>query len=495
MSENLVEQTLAALEKAQTQGILTATGIYGYDLGELIRLIPVVTPFRDKVARVTPTDGAEFAIWRSLMNVNQSQPRPNPGVERAGSMVNFSLQNFQAQYRPYALDTTVSQDSYYFAKGYDDPYAEATVGLLNQLLIGEDKTLIGGQSFALPTPAAPTLVPATTGGSIGAVTVYVAVAVRTASGYYYGGNSQGSKANTSALTGTTNTVTATIPAVKGGFAYDWFVNSSGGADGTYVYAGTTTTGSFLFKSIPGAAANPNANPQAQPLLSNWAPTLNTAADNGSAPLNADSSPIEVDGLLATLTADYTATGTWVAAGTGTPNPAAFIDNGGAVLTATHGTVDQFSTLFGYIWNQCFASPSALMVNSITAQKIADLILASPGAVTYINTDADGRINITAGGHVGQVINAVAGGVQVPIEVHPHVPPGTVIARTDSVPFSNANITNVLEVRTLQDFMQFDYAASRGTGANGGPRKDTEIRAIEAFVNRAPVTMGLLTNIG
>jgi len=53
---------------------------------------------------------------------------------------------------------------------------------------------------------------------------------------------------------------------------------------------------------------------------------------------------------------------------------------------------------------------------------------------------------------------------------------------------------VLEYRSLRDTAQFDYGISRLAGANGGPRKEFEIRSIGAFVDRAPVAMGVLSNV-
>jgi hypothetical protein len=491
--QSVTEETLAALEKAQTNGILVGTGLYSYDLGELVRLIPVNTPFRDKLPRVASKDGAKFAIWRAILNVNNAQPRVTPGYELAGAQAVISEQDFQAQYRPFALDGTVSQDAYDLATGYDDPYAEQTINVLNQLLIGEDKVLIGGQSFVLPTPGVPTLAASTSGGSIATGTVYIAVAARTASGYYYGGNSQGAVSASQAVTGPTGKVTATLAAaVKGAVAYDWFYSTTGSAP--FYYQQTTTVASAVFTNVFASNQNPLATPNLTPGIAAAVPTINLAADNGSCPLDANSNPAEVDGLIATLTADYSAAGAWVKPGTGTANPAVYIDGGGSALTLSGGSVLQITNLLAYIWNQVYGTPSALMMNAVMAQEIANLILAATSATTFLNTDASGRIDVVAGGRVGHVVNVAAGGVVVPIEVHPNVPPGTIIARTDRVPFPQANITNTLEVRTLRDYSQFDYGANRQSGTNGGPRKDFEIRSVEAFVNRAPVTMGILVNV-
>ena len=97
--------------------------------------------------------------------------------------------------------------------------------------------------------------------------------------------------------------------------------------------------------------------------------------------------------------------------------------------------------------------------------------------------------------MGEIVNAPAGGITVPIEVHVSLPPGTIVARTDRVPFPQANISSVMEYRNLRDTAQFDYGINRNAGvAGGGPRKEFEIRSVGAFINRAPVAMAVLGNV-
>lgn len=491
---NVTEETLAAITKAQTTGILETTGIYSYDLSELVSLIPVVTPFRDIVSRQQSPDGNPYAVWRAIMDLTNAQPDPSMGFDYAANEVVFSEQDFQARYKPTGYAGLVTQDAYDLAKGYGDPYAIATFQTLNQVLIGDDRKLMGGQSFALATPAASTLTQASTGGTIGAVQVYVGVAARTGSGYYYGsGNSRGSSANTTFGSGSTNKVTATVPAVRGAVAYDWFQSANGT---TWYYYTTTTVNTVAMTKV--IAANQAVPTSTLPDLStSWkgvaatAPTINTAADNGSANAN------DYDGFLASLAGDYNGTGQWVQPGTGTANPSVTSSLDGATLTLTGGTVTEIEqNLFLPLWNQVKCSPTAIMCNATEAQKIANLILGGTSATTFLNTDASGRVSVVAGGRVGEIVNAPAGGVTVPIEVHVSLPPGTIIARTDRVPFPQANISSVLEYRALRDTAQFDYGISRvANTAGGGPRKEFEIRSVGAFLNRAPVAMASLSNIG
>jgi hypothetical protein len=493
------EETLAAIQKAMTTGINEATGLYSYDLSGLISLIPVVTPFRDFVSRTKSSNGNPMAVWRAFMNATNSQPDPSMGFDFAAPEMVFVEQDFQARYKPTGMAFNVTQDSFDLATGYDDPYANATFQTLNQVLIGDDRKMMGAQSFALKAATAPTLVQNTSGGTIGATTtVYVGVAGRTGSGYYYGsGNSQGASASGTSGGGSANSVTATTPALRGAVAYDWFQSPSGAA-GSWLYYGTTTVNTITMTSVITQSNAVSTGATVPDLTAAWkgllptsagytGPTFNASADNGSA------NPNDYDGFLASLSGDYNGVGQWSQPGTGTANPSVWNSLNGAALTLTGGTVTEIEEyIFLTLWQQVKCSPSVIMMNAQQAQEVANLVLGSSSATTYLNTDSAGRINVTAGGRVGQIINAPAGGVEVPIEVHVSLPPGTIVGRTDRVPFPQANISSVLEQRCLRDTAQFDYGISRVQGvAGGGPRRESEIRSVSAFINKAPVAMASL----
>lgn len=493
-AQQITEDTLEAISKAQTTGILESTGIWSYDLSGLVSLIPVVTPFRDMVSRVGSPDGNPFAVWRAIMDLTSSQPDPSMGFDFAANEVVFLEQDFQARYKPTGLAGLVTQDAFDIAKGYGDPYAISTFQTLNQVLIGDDRKLMGAQSFALAAATAPTLTQVASGGTIGAVQVFVGVAARTGSGYYYGsGNSRGASASTTFGSGSTNSVTATVPSIRGAVCYDWFYSANGT---TWFYYTTTTVNAVTITStitsnnaLPSVTACPDLSTSWKGTAST-VPTYNGSADNGSANAN------DYDGFLASLAGDYNGSGQWAQPGTGTANPSISSSLNGAALTLTGGTVTEIEAkLFLPLWNQVKCSPTAIMVNAAQAQEIANLILGANSATTYLNTDASGRVSVVAGGRVGEIVNAPAGGVTVPIEVHVSLPPGTIVARTDRVPFPQANISSVLEYRNLRDCAQFDYGISRvANTAGGGPRKEFEIRSVGAFLNKAPVAMATLQNV-
>jgi hypothetical protein len=187
----------------------------------------------------------------------------------------------------------------------------------------------------------------------------------------------------------------------------------------------------------------------------------------------------------------------VTPGGGTASGATFIDNGGAAPALTGGGIDVLDSINDKLWASVQLSPTAYMVASQQADEISKAILSSSSATTFLPpTDADARTNLAGGGYIGRYINRAAGGVPVAIEVHPHMAPGTIVARTDRVPFPGSNIGSVYEVRCQYDTMRFDYAANLVPNTSGGgPRYDFEVRSMETLVNRAPIAQAVATNIG
>lgn len=504
LEERITKETLALLQKAATSGVLVSSGAQGVDLSGFTALVPVNVPARNNTSafpRVIAGEGSQVALWRTWVNINSSQYSAAVGMDFAGSMTQFSEQDVFGPYRPLAKAGRVTLDAVAVARNYVDALAQGELQTLNQLFIAQDMNIINSQAWALP--AVGTVVPstATTGGAIAASTaVYLQVAARSGANYFEGGSGPASTAVT-VTTGAgtaTNTVTGTWAAVKAGVAYDVYAGTSASSANMW-YVGTTTTGSFTITAIPvAAAAIPNL-----PLISTLAPGLGVTpltqppvGGNGHPP-TADTSFSSnyYNGVIASDLGDYGSTGP-VTPGAGNPSGATFIDFGGAAPALSGGGVDVLDTINDDIWASVQLSPTAYMVNSRQGDEISKLILSDTSATTFLPpTDADARTNLAGGGFIGRYVNRAAGGVPVAIEVHPRVAPGTVIARTDRVPFPGSNIGTVYEVRCQYDTMRFDYAASLNEGVvGGGPRYDFEIRSMETLVNRAPLAQAVVANV-
>lgn len=489
----LSAETLQQIAKSiQTSGWFSSSGIQGVDLSGLVSLVPVNCPARNNTSafpRTTASEGALTATWRSLLNVNSSQSDAAVGRDYAGSMTDFQEQDCFAPYQPLAKSGRVTLDAVAVAKGYADTLSVAEIQVLNQLFIYQDIHIVNSQAFALPSPSAPTCTTSTTGGSINASTaVHVMVSARSGWNYFVGGNGPASADGTitTGSGGNTNSVTASIPAVKGAVAYDWYVGTSASA-GSHFYYTTTSVASVTITSVPTAA---QAVPTTLPLLSTTAPPSTAPSADGSFSAN------NYNGVIASILGDYGTSGP-VTPGSGTSTGATFIDNGGNAPQLSGGGIDVLDTINDKLWASVQLSPTAYMMNSLQSDEISKLILSSSSATTFLPpTDADARTNLAGGGFIGRYVNRAAGGVPVPIEVHPHVAPGTIIARTDRVPFPGSNIGSVWEVRCLFDTMRFNYAANLSTGTQGGgPRFDFEIRSMETVINRAPVAQAVASNVG
>lgn len=482
--DTISQETFNLIKSTITTGMTTGTGVFGVDLIDLVSLVPVETPWRDMLARTTAPQGATTAQWRAITNINNRQPSPFVGLDNAGGVIKTSLQDVSATYQPLAAGYSVTEDAVALARGFADAKAVEIFQALNQWKIMEDKALFGAQNFALTRPVAPTLGDVVTGGSIAAsTTVHVGVAARTGSGYFFAaGNSQGNAAQvtTSTAAAATHSVTASTTSVRGAVAYDWF----GSADGTtWYYMSTTTVPSYTVTAIPTVNAVP---PTSLPDLSTTVPTFLTTGDNGSA------GTYEFNGLLATLAGDYSTGGPQVSYGSGTASGAVFIDNAGGALTISGGGIAQLDALNLALYNQNRLSPTAYMISSQEANTISSLVLNNPGAVTYLTmNDPNGRGDIAAGGSVATYVNRSKPGAKIRLEVHPSVTPGTIVARTDTVPFPGSNIGNVFSVRCQRDVYDYVYGSDR---ASGGPRVDGESRSIETFINQAPVVNGVIQSI-
>jgi len=490
--DQISEETLAIF-KAATNGITSSTGILGVDLSDLISLVPVVTPWGDELARTGPNQGSDIAQWEALLNINNQQPNPSVALDAAGKLAKNQLMKVTAPYFPLAMGYTVTRDARARARGYADAKARGVFSAISQWKIGQDKKAWGSQNFALQRPVAPTVTQSDTGGSIAASTVvHVGVAARTGSGYHYcdgdgtgagHGNSQGNvgQVTTSTVAAGTHSVSASTTSVVGGVAYDWFQSADGA---TWWYYTTTTIPSVTMTSV--IVANQTVPTATLPGLSTTTPTFNSAADNGSAGTN------EFNGLLATITADYTtAGGPIIQHGSGTPSGAVIQDAAGSQFTVSGGGIAQLDALNIALYNSIQLGPSAYMVNAQEANSLGKLILNSPGAVTYLTMDdAAGRGEIVAGGRIGSYVNRLTG-ERIPIKLYPNTAPGTLIARRDTVPFPNADVGSVFEMRCLDDMYDYVYGSDRNSG---GPRDDGEVRSLSTFINKAPVAQAVIQSI-
>lgn len=495
--DEITMETLSAVRKAQQNTWNAELGAIGVDLSGIISLIPAYVPLLEQLSRVDSPKGAKNTQWKALLNVVNSQPDLAVGWDYPGQLSTLSEQDVFSPYVPLRLGGQVSEDAQYVAKGYADAKALDLMNTLQMFRVLEDRKLgTASQAYALPAIGAPTvsigaapvgISGSATGGTIAASTaIFVKCAARSGRNFYFGGSGPaGASGTATTAAGTaTNAVGVFVAAVKGAVAYDWYV--SGTVGGTYYYFTTTTTNTALITSIPGAAQPLPAN---LPDLSSVAPTTAPAGDTSY-------TANDFNSMLAAILGDYSTAGPIVTPGTGTTSGAYWASADGAALAANGSSVALIDQMLMGIYQAIKASPTALMMNAQLAQDLSVAILGTNLAVTFLQADDPmGRANVAAGGYVGTYLNKAYGGFRVRIEAHPSIPPGTIIARSDTVNFPSSNIGSVFEVRCLEQYRQYQYGTARVPGTlNGGPRDDYDIFNVETLVCKAPVACGVVSNI-
>jgi len=490
MSTNLLsltEETLAAkdevLKAVTNAGYDMSLGLTGFNLEAPAKvLFPVLSPFRNRVARHQAANGAKASQWKAITGINVTRKSVFSGYGVAGNLISTTEQDVLAAYAPIALGDTVQMDAAALARGFDDLRARAGTNLLYALMIGEDEALLGSQNFALQTPGTPVVATSTTGGTIATTTaINVKVSVRTLQNYYTGGGTVLSAQGTVTTgAGSTNSGTATVPAVVGAAAYDWYVSG--------FYYATTYVNKVTITSIPGAdQAVTNL-----PLLSG----NNITAASRASDLSAD--PNAFNGLLASLVGDYNATGTLVQHGAGsTASGATFQSLDGATLTGNSGGITEIDNILQSLWDTSNISPTVLMANSQHIRDITRKVIATGGAYTLFQPDNIAQRQGVVGGQVLRTyLNPAVEAQPIDIVVQPHLPQGTIILGAERLPFPGNNVESVWSVETQQEYQQVEYAMSRGTAgaAWSGPRYDFEVRAIETFRNQFPAGCAVLQNV-
>lgn len=469
-------QKFDGINKAITQ----ATGLVWFDLQAPSKnLFPVITPLRNKIARVDG-DGGTATNWKAVTAINTGSLRSFvPEGKRNGAVVTSAVPK-AASYKSSGLEDTVTFEAELAAKNLEDIRATTAQRLLWAVMIEEELNIVGANnSIALGTPTAPTVAPEATGGSIGAGTYNVIVVALTLHGYlassvsggvvgqvsvtpvdggsaftYGGGSSQKSSAtSTGAITGTTNVINASTPVVTGAVAYAWYV----GTAGSELLQAITTINSVRLE------------------------TLVTSDRQNASAITADNSKNDLayDGILYQAWASGSnayianlATGT---EGTGTP-----------LTSDGNGGIVEINTLFRSMWDNYRLSPDVIYVNAQESDNISNKVLSADAARVNYVTGGD----VAGGIRIKSLLNrfAMGGSVEVPLELHPYMPPGTLKACTTRLPYPMTNVPNVMEMRMRRDYYQMEWPLRTR-------QYETGVYCDGVLAHYFPPSLGIITNIG
>jgi len=486
------QETLGLMKESLTKSITLATGLTAYDLQAPAKnLYPIVTPLRNALPRVGRLNPGDAARWRTISAITGSGYDAMgwvPEGQRTASM-SYSAQAQVAPYLTLGEEDTVTFEAEAAAQGFEDLNATATLRLLQKTMRKEETALLGGNaSLALGTPAAPALSASGSGATLPAATYSVIVVALSFEGYrnstlaggvattrtitgndgntytLNGGSSMRSANATQAVT-LGQTLFATAPIVIGAVAYAWYV----GAAGAETLQAITAINSAAF---------------AAPLTSGQQAASVIAADNSRNPT------LAFDGLLTVgfnpANGAYVQTLASGTAGTGT------------FLTASgRGSVVEIDNMLISMWNSYRLSPTVLYVNVQEQKNLTTKCLTNAsGPLIRYNVSADGDrggpYGVSASGVVRWYYNpfSVDGGFDIPVKVHPDLPPGTILALCERLPvwYQSNQTPNVAEVLTRRDYYRVDWPLRTR-------RREFGVYTEETLAVYAPFGVGILTNIG
>jgi hypothetical protein len=474
------------LGKAFAQSNSATTGLTYYDLQDgALALYPVVTPLRNKIARVGAGRGIQ-ANWKAVTGINVNALAVGVSEGNRGGVMATSTADYMAAYRGLGLEDYVTFEADYAADGFTDLKALAAQGLLRALMIGEEKVILGGNtSVALGTTPQPTLSDVTTGGSLAANTAFsVICAALSLDGYLtgsvaggirgavsrsnadgssdsYGGGAAKLSTNRTVTTANdgnaTHQIAATVAAVKGAVAYAWFW----GTAGSEVIGAITTINSV---AITAAAAG-----------------TQTAASLGSS--DNSTNALVFDGLLAQIAKSgsnaYIATQPTGTAGTGTP------------LTADGvGGVVEIDAALQAFWDNYRLSPTTIWVSSQEQKNITKKVLAGSANAAQRFIIASDAGQIQGGDLVTSYLNkfSMDGAKSIAVRPHPNLPPGTILFDTDMLPYPLSGVANVLQMRMRRDYYQIAWPIK-------ARRYEYGVYCDGVLQNYFPPAFGVITNIG
>ena len=486
----LTKQALS--ENALAKTVSLATGLSAYDLQAPAKnLFPVITPLRNALPRVARLNPGDAARWRTITSITGSGYDAMgwvPEGQRTASM-SYAAQLQVAPYLTLGEEDTVTFEAEAAAEGYEDLNATATLRLLQKTMRKEETALLGGNtSLALGTPAAPALTATGAGATLPAATYSVIVVALSFEGwknssltggvatsktitgndgntYTLNGGSSMRSANTTQAVTLGQTLNATASVIAGAVAYAWYV----GAAGAETLQAITTINSATF---------------AAPLASGLQAATAITADNSR------NATLAFDGLLTVgfnpVNSAYVQTLASGTAGTG------------SFLTASgRGSVIEIDNMLVSMWNNYRLSPTVLYVNAQEQKNITNKCLTNAsGPLIRYNVAADsdngGPYGVSASGVVRWYYNpfSVDGGFDIPVKVHPDLPPGTILALCERLPvwYQSNQTPNVAEVLTRRDYYRVDWPLRTR-------RREFGVYAEETLAVYAPFGVGILTNIG
>ena len=462
-----------AIAKAFTSPTSPTTGLAEYNLEQGARLLyPITTIFRNEIPREVGQAGIQ-ANWRAITAVNPNGESIGVSEGNRGGYNSYTEVDRFAKFVELGLEDYVTWKAERAAGNFQNLDELATQMLLQATMEAEERVILGGNATTgLGVTPTPTVTVSGTGGTIPAASNLLTCVALTLKGAqlssvangvklpYTRTNADGSTDNITGFSaqpsasaaattsGSTSSLTASIAAVKGAFAYAWFL----GVSGSQKLAAITNTASV---SLTAAAAG-NQNLTALP-----------ASD-------ASTDPLVFDGLIAQA----------VAAGSG----AYFHDAGGNALTSTGsgtGGIAEIDAAIEAFYTNYRMIPTDITISGADQKAIKNLILSGNTNAAPFFQDSEG--NVRAGARVRTYTNPIGyGPSDLNLRVHPFLPQGTLLFTTKQVPYPLSNVRQIMKMNLRRDYYSILWPL-RSRKYEYGVYFDGVLQ------HYFPASMGILTN--
>jgi len=507
-------------DKADT--ISTATGLLWYDLQPLIEMM---YPYRELIPRIwqlprVPGDGGSATHWKRIVAINVNNVSFGVSEGNRGARIAIAEQDMTATYKTLGLESSETFEARLGGKNLTpETLGIAIQANLRSVMIQEEQTLINGDAS---TPLGITPNPSLTAGAVSGLTgtfssgtVYVVCVALNGAGIRsytpynsatnvggvqgqvtkinadqstdtYGGGSAQPSGEVSVGTSGTQCVTAQVAAVAGAQGYAWFVGSAAGAERLALL---TPSNQAIFTQYPASTAQPignlkvGANYQDNSLnlllpdgiLSQiWGAVLGPAPGTTMA-TNPSLPAVQTAGDTIALSIGGSIIYTKGAGNTGLTISGANIAELDIILQAGY---DQYKIGFNRILG------SSQDIGNVFGALLGQASAATPFRILFDADQETGRI--IAGRRVTSYMNKWLGNT-LDVEVHPYMPPGSLLLWSDRVPYELPGAANILEAKTRQDYYQIQWPwRSR--------RYEFGCYVDEVFICRFTPAFALITNI-
>lgn len=448
----LNRQLEAQLGKSFTLTSPLSSGLVPFDLVAPTQLIyPVYTPFRNLVARVpgqglihqakvmTSISGAlpgglatpgnrisipELPAGGGIAGNNWPNQLPASGTQNAVDV--------KVPYKFFGLTEAVTWLAQFAGQGFDDAAGLASLVLLQEMMLLEERAMIGATSIALSAPGSPGVTTRNAGTGetpLSGVSTNIYIAVTAVN--YYGETVMSTIVTPSSEPGGSSVVDVTITPVSGALAYNIYVGTGSTTPArTAMWLMASAVGATKF-TLQGALPTSGSNPP--------------AADTGTA------SSTDYEGFIPTISGHSASGGSPV-------YPAGF--QGSYVNQSVNDilSLNAINTALEAMWDGpsgFLADPDDLWAEGSDLARFAQSVVNSSSNNYRLFIQQSEVGGIQAGAAIAEVRNPITQKL-VNCRVHPYLPQGTAQLMSWKLPQPWNNVSNVWENVMVQDYLSISW---------------------------------------